>query len=91
MISMNATLKNITAMLIFGSIGLFVRNIELASSQIALVRGFVGAFILFIAMVCLHKKINRNVLIKNLRYLLISGVAIGFNWIFYFKHIIIQR
>lgn len=55
MIFMNATLKNITAMLIFGSIGLFVRNIELASSQIALVRGFVGAFILFIAMVCLHK------------------------------------
>lgn len=46
MIFMNATLKNITAMLIFGSIGLFVRNIELASSQIALVRGFVGAFIL---------------------------------------------
>ena len=65
MIFMNATLKNITAMLIFGSIGLFVRNIELASSQIALVRGFVGAFILFIAMVCLHKKINRNALIKN--------------------------
>lgn len=56
MIFMNATLKNITAMLIFGSIGLFVRNIELASSQIALVRGFVGAFILFIAMVFLHKK-----------------------------------
>lgn len=47
--------KNITAMLIFGSIGLFVRNIELASSQIALVRGFVGAFILFIAMIYLHK------------------------------------
>ena len=85
MIFMNATLKNITAMLIFGSIGLFVAHIELASSQIALVRGFVGAFILFIAMVCLHKKINRNVLIKNLRYLLISGVAIGFNWIFLFQ------
>ena len=85
MIFMNATLKNITAMLIFGSIGLFVRNIELASSQIALVRGFVGAFILFIAMVCLHKKINRNALIKNLRYLLIAGVAIGFNWIFLFQ------
>ena len=85
MIFMNATLKNITAMLIFGSIGLFVRNIELASSQIALVRGFVGAFILFIAMIYLHKKINRNALIKNLRYLLIAGVAIGFNWIFLFQ------
>ena len=66
MISMNATLKNITAMLIFGSIGLFVRNIELASSQIALVRGFVGAFILFIAKVCLHKKINLPRLLKEM-------------------------
>lgn len=85
---MNATLKNITAMLVFGSIGLFVRNIEIASSQIALVRGFIGAFVLFIAMICLHKTFNRQALIKNLRYLLIAGIAIGLNWIFYFKHII---
>lgn len=82
---MNATLKNITAMLVFGSIGLFVRNIEIASSQIALVRGFIGAFVLFIAMICLHKTFNRQALIKNLRYLLIAGIAIGLNWIFLFQ------
>lgn len=82
---MNATLKNITAMLVFGSIGLFVRNIEIASSQIALVRGFIGAFVLFIAMICLHKTFNHQALIKNLRYLLIAGIAIGLNWIFLFQ------
>lgn len=82
---MNATVKNITAMLIFGSIGLFVRNIELASSQIALVRGFVGAFVLFIAMICLHKTFDRQALLRNLRYLLIAGIAIGLNWIFLFQ------
>ena len=36
-------------------------------------------------MIYLHKKINRNALIKNLRYLLIAGIAIGFNWIFLFQ------
>lgn len=82
---MNATLKNITAMLIFGSIGLFVRNIELASSQIALVRGFVGAFILLIAMFFLHKRFNIKSLKQNLHYLLLAGLAIGFNWIFLFQ------
>lgn len=82
---MNATLKNITAMLIFGSIGLFVRNIELASSQIALVRGFVGAFILLIAMFFLHKRFNIKSLKQNVKYLLLAGLAIGFNWIFLFQ------
>lgn len=82
---MNATVKNITAMLIFGSIGLFVRNIELVSSQIALVRGFVGAFILLMAMFFLHKRFDFNSLKQNFRYLLLAGLAIGFNWIFLFQ------
>ena len=33
---MNAKLRNITAMLIFGTIGLFVKNIELSSSEIGI-------------------------------------------------------
>jgi hypothetical protein len=36
---MPGKLKMITAMLIFGSIGLFVKNIHLSSSEIALFRG----------------------------------------------------
>ena len=90
MIFMNATLK-ILRLCLFLVVSVYlcaISNLQVANS---LVRGFVGAFILFIAMIYLHKKINRNALIKNLRYLLIAGVAIGFNWIFYFKHIIIQR
>ena len=88
MISMNATLKNITAMLIFGSIGLFVRNIELASSQIALVRGFVGAFILFIAMVCLHKKNKIEMfLIKKFTLFINIWCSYRFYWIFFISSI----
>jgi hypothetical protein len=43
----NAKIKFIAAMLIFGSIGLFVRNIDIASSQIAVTRGMIGSLFLF--------------------------------------------
>lgn len=82
---MPATLKNISAMLIFGSIGLFVRYIDLASSQIALVRGFIGAAVLLFAMSVLKKSLDFSAWRKNALILLISGGAIGFNWIFLFQ------
>ncbi len=82
---MPATLKTITAMLIFGSIGLFVRHIDLASSQIALVRGFIGAIILLFAMLFLKKSLNLLAWRKNALILFISGGAIGLNWIFLFE------
>ena len=47
---MGAKLRNIIAMLIFGTIGLFVKNIDLNSSEIALTRGFIGGITLLFAM-----------------------------------------
>ena len=47
---MGAKLRNITAMLIFGTIGLFVKNIELSSSEIALTRGVIGGLVLILAI-----------------------------------------
>lgn len=43
---MGAKLRNVSAMLIFGTIGLFVKNIDLTSSEIALVRGVIGELFL---------------------------------------------
>ena len=82
---MNGTMKNITAMLIFGSIGLFVRHIDLHSEQIALYRGFIGSITLIMAMFIMQKKISIHNWQKNLLPLLIAGLAIGFNWIFLFQ------
>ncbi len=49
---MHARIKIITAMLIFGSIGAFVRNINLSSSEIAFLRGVIGSIFLIGASRC---------------------------------------
>ena len=75
----------ITSMLIFGSMGLFVRNINLPSSVIALVRGAIGSLFIFGASKVLKQKISWKAIRPNLLLLLLSGAAIGFNWIFLFQ------
>lgn len=82
---MGAKLRNITAMLIFGTIGLFVKNIELSSSEIALTRGFIGGVTLILATLFFRKKIFFEGIKKNLYLLIFSGLAVGLNWIFLFQ------
>lgn len=82
---MNAKLRNITAMLIFGTIGLFIKNIDLASSEIALTRGFIGGITLILATIFFKKKISLEAIRKNLYLLILSGLAVGLNWIFLFQ------
>ncbi|WP_010096662.1 DMT family transporter [Ornithinibacillus scapharcae] len=75
----------ILVMLIFGSIGLFVRNIELSSSEIALFRGAIGSIFLIGASFILRKKVTLKNSKRNLILLILSGAAMGFNWIFLFE------
>lgn len=82
---MNAKLRNITAMLIFGTIGLFVKNIELSSSEIALTRGFIGGVTLILATIFFKKEISFEAIKNNLYLLIFSGLAVGLNWIFLFQ------
>lgn len=82
---MNAKLRNITAMLIFGTIGLFVKNIELSSSEIALTRGFIGGVTLILATIFFKKKISFEAIKNNMYLLIFSGLAVGLNWIFLFQ------
>lgn len=80
-----ARLSIIVSMLIFGTIGIFVRHVPLPSSVIALVRGVVGTLFLLI-FCCLHKTpLRREAIQKNLGLLVLSGACIGFNWILLFE------
>ena len=74
-----------SAMVIFGTIGLFVRNIALPSSIIAFIRGAVGA--LFLVLFCLvtKKKFSFSAVKEKLLLLCLSGGAIGINWILLFE------
>ncbi|MCH1624378.1 DMT family transporter [Ferdinandcohnia quinoae] len=75
----------IVVMLIFGSIGLFVKNINLSSSEIALFRGGIGSLFLIGASFFLKQKITFKTSKRNIVLLLLSGVLLGFNWIFLFE------
>ena len=80
-----ARLQLIASMLIFGTIGIFVRYIPLSSSIIALVRGIVGTVFLLILTWIRKTPISWSIVKKNLLFLVLSGVAIGFNWILLFE------
>ncbi|MEH7225438.1 DMT family transporter [Bacillus sp. JJ1566] len=82
---MKAKIIFIIVMLIFGSIGLFVKNIDLSSSEIALFRGAFGSLFLIVASFLVKKKFSFKTFKKNLIFLLLSGAALGFNWIFLFE------
>lgn len=78
-------LKLSLSMLIFGTIGIFVKYIPLSSSTIAMTRGYMGAAFLLIVMLLSGKKPSISAIKKNALVLLISGAAIGVNWIFLFE------
>ena len=82
---MNAKFKIITAMVTFGTIGIFVRYIPLPSSIIALVRGVLATFFLLAVMAAGKRRPDRTAIRRNLALLLISGALIGFNWILLFE------
>lgn len=82
---MKAKLKIIMAMIIWGSMGVFVKNINLPSAEIAVIRGVIGVIFLFLVSFISKIKLNRNEFLNNKVLLIFSGVALGANWIFLFE------
>lgn len=78
-------LKFLGAMSIFGTVGIFVRAIPLSSAGIACFRGFVGCLFLLLFMTVTRKKLSGGDIRQNLPVLLLSGAAIGTNWILLFE------
>lgn len=72
-------------MLVFGTIGLFVRNIAMPSSVIAFIRGAVGTVFLVLFCLVTGKKFSFDKVREKLLLLCLSGAAIGVNWIFLFE------
>lgn len=75
----------LSAMAIFGTVGIFVRYIGLPSATIALFRGALGVVFLLAVMALSGKKFHRQSIRENLPLLILSGAAIGGNWILLFE------
>ncbi|NLL76321.1 MAG: EamA family transporter [Clostridiales bacterium] len=82
---MKAKVKMIIAMLIFGSIGIFVKKADMPSGILAIIRGSIGTIFLVLAGIVMKRKISLPDIRKNLKLLIFSGAAIGVNWICLFE------
>ena len=80
-----SVIKLALSMLIFGTIGVFLRFINAERGFIAAMRGIVGALFLLVALLIMRKRLSAAAIRKNLPLLLLSGVAIGVNWILLFE------
>lgn len=84
--SVQAKLMLSAAMVIFGTLGVFTRNIGVTSGELALYRAvlasvLIGFYLVFIKMGGLNLK-NAG---RELPLLLASGIAMGINWILLFQ------
>lgn len=85
MIKNKAKIMLIISMVIFGTLALFVKKINVSSGELALYRAILAAFVIFIYLLITKQKINLRSIKKELIVILISGMAMGFNWIFLFE------
>ena len=71
------------AMAIFGTIGLFVKFIDLPSTVIALSRGALGTLFLLVVVQFMRRRMDTESIKRNFKHLLIA--AISAPTLYYFK------
>jgi RarD protein len=82
---MKSTIQIIISMLIWGSVGIFVKYINMPSLEVAFMRAAVAACFLLIIGLFNRKKNKSLYSRKNLILLIGSGAAIGINWVLLFQ------
>lgn len=80
-----AKLSLILSMVIFGTIGLFRKYIDLPSSLIAMSRGLTGMIFLLLLTLLRGQKPSLPDVRRNAPVLFLSGGLMGFNWIMLFE------
>ena len=75
----------IASMAVFGTIGLFVRNIPVSSGELALYRAVLAAGFIGIYLLVTGQRIPFGAIRRQIPLLLLSGMAMGINWILLFE------
>ena len=72
-------------MAVFGTIGVLVRNIPVSSGELALYRAVLASVLLAGYLLVTKQSLELKKIRRELPLLLLSGVAMGFNWILLFE------
>lgn len=81
---MKERIKFILAVILYGTIGMFLRYTELPSEAVALYRGIIGGAFILLYRLAVKKPPDLKAIKNNIGWLLLSGVGLGLNWIFLF-------
>ncbi len=73
------------SMIIFGTLGVFTRNIAVTSGELALYRAILAAVLIMGYFLITGQRIDFKAIKKELLLLLFSGMAMGINWILLFE------
>lgn len=73
------------SMAVFGTLGLFTRNISVNSGELALYRAVLAAALIGIFLTVKKQPIHFREFRKEIPLLLLSGIAMGINWILLFQ------
>jgi len=82
---LKAYIEIVLSMVIFGCIGVFVKYINLPSSFISMFRGIIAFVFMFIVFKIRKNKFNARALKRYIFPIILSGAAIGFNWVLLFQ------
>ena len=78
-------IKYIIAVVLYGTIGFFLRFVDLPSEIVAMCRGTIGSLFIYLYLRVKKVRIDWQAIRNNRSLLLLSGVCLGLNWIFLFK------
>ena len=73
------------AMFVFGTLAPFVRNIPVSSGELALYRAVLAALLVGSFLLVTKQRLSIGTVKKELMLLLLSGAAMGVNWILLFE------
>lgn len=82
---MTPTKLYVLSMVIFGTLGPFVRSIGVSSGELALYRAVMGAGLIGVYLLAKRKNPFSGSLGREAALLLLSGAAMGINWILLFE------
>ena len=73
------------AMAIFGTLGPFTRQIAVSSGELALYRAVLAAVMIGGYLLVTKQKLDFSAIKREILLLLLSGIAMGFNWVLLFQ------
>lgn len=79
------TLRYLLAVIIYGTIGFFLHYVNASSEFVVLCRGTIGSLFIGLIMIVTKNLPNIKAIKKNIIPIVISGIALGLNWVFLFE------